>query len=75
MSKPSDTRVTCCLSPHGVKPGVYFANVWGPRKYGFCPLLGHGEGPTRAEAIKAARASVGRGTPVGRGLLRVEVSS
>ncbi len=53
------TQITCRKGECSNNSNVYFANVWGPapRPFAGRPQLGHGEGATRAEAIKNAKAA------------------
>ncbi len=58
-------RITCSKNPNGVRPGIFFANVWGPDpEHGnrLVKQLGHGEGTTRREAIANATKQSGRRT-------------
>ena len=56
--RSSKPRITCRKGDTSASSSTYFANVWGPRPGPFMgrPMLGHGEGATRAEAIRNAKA-------------------
>lgn len=46
-------RVSCRKNPNGLRPDVFFANAWSVAR----EQLGHGEGRTRAEAIRNAKSN------------------